>query len=85
MKTENEGPDTFEDFIQDNGAPYMLRSDNAKMQTGVSLRKMLRKYNIRSENTEPHHPHQNPAERCIQDVRRMWTKTIDRTGAPAFL
>eukprot|EP00957_Ditylum_brightwellii_P108406 8270080-Ditylum_brightwellii.AAC.1 len=37
MKTENEGPDGFEYFIQDNGAPNVLRSDNSKMQTGVSL------------------------------------------------
>eukprot|EP00957_Ditylum_brightwellii_P096055 7317980-Ditylum_brightwellii.AAC.1 len=62
MKTENEDPDVFEDFIQDNEAPYTLRSSNAKMQTGVSFRKTLCKYNSRSENTEPHHPQQNPAE-----------------------
>eukprot|EP00957_Ditylum_brightwellii_P013869 1045488-Ditylum_brightwellii.AAC.1 len=84
-KTENEGPDAFGDFIQDNGAPYALRSDNAKIQTGASFRKILRKYNIRSDNTEPHHPQQNPVERCIQDVKRMCTKIMDRTGAPAFL
>eukprot|EP00957_Ditylum_brightwellii_P209441 15361783-Ditylum_brightwellii.AAC.1 len=62
MKTENEGPDTFEDFIRGNGAPYVLRSDNAKIQTGLSFRKILRKYNTKSENTEPHHPQQNPTE-----------------------
>eukprot|EP00957_Ditylum_brightwellii_P027190 2055073-Ditylum_brightwellii.AAC.1 len=62
IKTENEGPDAFEDLIWDNGAPYTLRNDNAKMQTGASFRKTLRKYNIRSENIEPHHPQQNPAE-----------------------
>eukprot|EP00957_Ditylum_brightwellii_P129636 9889195-Ditylum_brightwellii.AAC.1 len=84
MKTENEGPDAFEDFIRDNGAPYALRSDNAKIQIGVSFRKILCKYNIRSKNTKPHHPQQNPAERCIQDVKRMYTKIMDRAGAPAF-
>ena len=55
------------------------------MQTGVSFRKILRKYNIKSENTEPHHPQQNPAERRIQDVKRLSTKIMDRTGAPAYL
>eukprot|EP00957_Ditylum_brightwellii_P103912 7916934-Ditylum_brightwellii.AAC.1 len=55
------------------------------MQTGVSFRKILRKYNIRSENTEPLHPQQNPAERQIQDFKQLSTKTMDRTGAPAFL
>eukprot|EP00957_Ditylum_brightwellii_P057820 4384883-Ditylum_brightwellii.AAC.1 len=48
--TENEGSDVFEDFIQDNGAPYTLRSGNAEMHTG------------------------NPAEKRIQDVKRMCTK-----------
>eukprot|EP00957_Ditylum_brightwellii_P118326 9024842-Ditylum_brightwellii.AAC.1 len=67
MKTENEGPDAFEDLIQDNGATYALISDNVKMQTGVSFRKILRKYNMRSENREPHNPQKNPAERHIQD------------------
>eukprot|EP00957_Ditylum_brightwellii_P172086 13101088-Ditylum_brightwellii.AAC.1 len=84
-KTENEGLAVFEDFIQDNGAPYALRSDNAKMQTGVSFRKILHKHNIRSENTEPHHLQQNPVERHIQDVKRTCTKIMDRTGAQAFL
>eukprot|EP00957_Ditylum_brightwellii_P003485 263694-Ditylum_brightwellii.AAC.1 len=55
------------------------------MQTGVSFREILRKYNIRSENTEPHNPQQNPAERRIQDVKQMCTKIMHRTGAPAFL
>eukprot|EP00957_Ditylum_brightwellii_P162126 12343648-Ditylum_brightwellii.AAC.1 len=44
MKTENEGPNAFEDFIQDNGALYTLKSDNATMQTGASFRNILCKY-----------------------------------------
>eukprot|EP00957_Ditylum_brightwellii_P024613 1859432-Ditylum_brightwellii.AAC.1 len=46
------------------------------MQTGISFKKILRKYNIQSENTEPLHPNQNLAERCIQDVKR----TIELLG-----
>ena len=84
MRTENEGPQAFEDFIRDNGAPYALRSDNARMQTGISFKQILRKYNIRSEHTEPHHPTQNPAERRIQDVKRTSAKILDRTGAPGY-
>eukprot|EP00957_Ditylum_brightwellii_P147618 11241961-Ditylum_brightwellii.AAC.1 len=34
IRTESEGPDSFEDFIQENGAPHALQSNNAKMQTG---------------------------------------------------
>ena len=75
----------MEDFVRENGAPYALRSDNSKMQLGISFKKILRKYNIKSENTEPNHPNQNPAERRIQDVKRTTTKILDRTGAPEFL
>eukprot|EP00957_Ditylum_brightwellii_P038616 2919163-Ditylum_brightwellii.AAC.1 len=85
MHTESEGPDAFEDFIRESGAPYALHSDNTKMQTGLSFRKILRKYNIRSENTEPLHPQQNPAKCRIQDVKQLSTKIMDRTGTPAFL
>eukprot|EP00957_Ditylum_brightwellii_P012652 956191-Ditylum_brightwellii.AAC.1 len=85
MKTENEGPDAFEDFIKDNGASFALRSNNAKIQTGVSFRKIVCKCNIKSENTELHDPQQNPAERHTQDVKSMCTKMMDRTGSPAFL
>eukprot|EP00957_Ditylum_brightwellii_P100754 7679302-Ditylum_brightwellii.AAC.1 len=85
MRTESEGPNAFEDFIRENGAPYGLRSDNAKMQTGVSFKKILQKYNIRSENSEPPHPQQNPAERRMQDVKRISAKIMDRTVVPSFL
>ena len=62
MKHERDGPEAFEDFIRDKGAPFCIRSDNSKMQTGNKWRCLMRKYNIWSENTEPHHPNQNPAE-----------------------
>ena len=42
----------------------------------------MRKYNIWSEKTEPHHPNQNPAEQQVQDMKRYTSKVMDRTGAP---
>ena len=51
MRTKSEGPDTLSNFIRDNKALYALRSDNSKMQIGVSFQKLLQKYNIKSENT----------------------------------
>eukprot|EP00957_Ditylum_brightwellii_P139241 10612362-Ditylum_brightwellii.AAC.1 len=85
VRTESVGPDTFQDFIRENGAPYALKSDNAKMQTGPKFTQILCKYNIKSEHTEPHHPQQNYAECRIQDVKLLSTKILDRTGAPAYL
>ena len=53
MKTESEGPDSFEDFIRDKGAPSCIRSDNSKMQTGHEWRRLMRKYNICLLYTSP--------------------------------
>lgn len=82
MQRESQGPQTLEDFIRDVGAPHHIRSDNARMETGRMFSDICRKYNISQQTTEPHHPHQNPAERSIQTVKRMVQKIMDRTGAP---
>eukprot|EP00957_Ditylum_brightwellii_P147392 11223810-Ditylum_brightwellii.AAC.1 len=84
MRTESEGPQAFDDFIRDNGAPYTLRSNNAKMQIGISFKNILRKYNICSKHTKPDHPTQNFAERCIQYSKRTSANILDRTGAPDY-
>eukprot|EP00957_Ditylum_brightwellii_P013667 1029912-Ditylum_brightwellii.AAC.1 len=55
------------------------------MQTGLNFTSILQKYNIKPEHTEPHHPTQNPAERRIQDAKRISAKILDRTGAPGFI
>ena len=65
MSTEAEGVVALETFVAEVGAPYHIISDNAKMQIGDAWKQVLRKYNISASTTEPHHPHQNPAERRI--------------------
>ena len=47
MKTESEGAETLSDFVRDYGAPYHIRSDNAKMETGHAFTAICRKYNIK--------------------------------------
>jgi len=63
MKSESEGTAALQDFIRDVGAPHTIRNDNARMQTGSAWKQILRRFAIKSEHTEPHHPQQNPAER----------------------
>jgi hypothetical protein len=58
-----------------------LFSDNTKAQCGKVVEKILRMYNIKDMQTEPHHPWQNPAERCIQVVKATTNVILDRTGA----
>lgn len=82
MHTESQGPQALEDFIRDYGAPFVIRSDNAKMEIGKTFTQICRKYNIKQTTTEPHHPQQNPAERQIQEVKKRVNMIMDRTGCP---
>ena len=40
-------------------------------------------YIIGTETTEPHHPHQNPAENRIGTVKMVANRVMDRSGCPA--
>ena len=85
MKTENEMKDTLQDFIRKWGAPHSLLSDNAQSEIGHAVKEILRAYNIKDLQTEPHHPNQNPAERRIQEVKKLVNWILDHTGAPECL
>ena len=83
MRTKDQMPDTLEDLIRDFGAPKGLFSDNAKEQTSAAVKSIERMYCIKDYQCEPHHQHQNFAERRIQDVKRLVNTIMDRTGTPA--
>ena len=85
MKSESEMSNTLEDFIRQYGAPNGIFSDNAKAQVGRAVQEILRMYAIKDFQCEPHHQHQNPAERRIQEVKKLSNHMLDRTGAPAKL
>jgi hypothetical protein len=82
MTTEHDMFHSLEDFIRDVGAPTTLFSDNAKAQTGRNIEDLLHFYHIGNFQVEPHHQHQNPAERKIQDVKRLTNSLMDCTGTP---
>ena len=71
MRTEHDMAGTFEDLIRQHGAPDSLFSDNAKAQCGKRVRDLLRLYGIKDFQCEPHHQHQNFAERKIGDTKRL--------------
>ena len=85
MTTKSQMPETLQDFIRKWGAPDALLSDNAQEQTSRTVKRILREYGIMAMYTEPHHPNQNPAERRIQDVKKMSNVIMDRTDSPADL
>ena len=85
MQKESSMAETLNDFIRKWGAPSRLLSDNAKTEIGKAVKEVLRKYNIKDLQTEPHHPNQNPAERRIQEVKKTSNNIMHRTGAPGHL
>jgi len=85
MRSETEMAGTLEDFIRTYGAPNSLFSDNAKAQIGRAVQEILRMYAIHDFQCEPHHQHQNFAERRIQEVKKIANNLLDRTGSPANL
>ncbi len=85
MKTESQMPGTLLDFIRRWGAMQGLFSDNAKVQTSLAVRDILRQYCIEDMQSEPLQQNQNPAERRIQEVKSMTNVVMDRTGAPTYL
>ena len=85
MATESQMHETLQDFIRKWGAPDVLLSDNAKAETSKHVKRILREYNIKDHQTEPHHPNQNPAERQIQDVKSTSNLLMNRTNTPENL
>ena len=82
IRSESEGASKLQKFIKEVGAPYIIRSDNSKMQKGKAFGDLCLMYNIGQEFTEPYHPHQNPVERRIGTVKDMSDRIMDRSGAP---
>ena len=86
MKSENEGPFAYEDFLRHEGCPTILRCDNSKMQTGDTFTNICRTFGIGDGFTEPHHPHQNPAENhAVRWIKQHTQLVMNITGAPEYV
>jgi hypothetical protein len=85
MRSENNIAGTLEDFIHHYGATNTLFSDNSKAQTGCAVQQILRMYAIKDFQCEPHHQHQNYAERHIQEVKKLTNALLDHTSSPPSL
>lgn len=84
IKTTSQFTRTLEDNIRHRGAPIKLISDHAAVETSNKVKDILRAYVIKDWQSEPYHQHQNRAERKYQDLKRMATTIMDRTGAPPY-
>jgi hypothetical protein len=85
MQREGNISGTLEDFIRQYGAPNSLFSDNAKSQIGKAVREILHIYAIKDFQCEQHHQHQNFAECHIQELKKISSTHLDRTGSSPSL
>jgi hypothetical protein len=74
---------TLKDLIRNHGAPNGLFSDKAKAQCGKRVLDIHHLDGIKDFQSEPHHQHQNFAERKIGDTKRLTDAIMDRTGTQA--
>lgn len=70
MKSKSEAADTLISFMQDIGIPSDLHSDDAKELTGGRMSELLRKFWIKSSQSEPYSPWQVRAELCIREIKK---------------
>ena len=81
IKSEKEFVNTLEDNIRYRGAMDKLISDRAQVEISKKVNDILRNYRIEDWQSEPHHQHQNFAERRYQMVKSYVNLIMNRTGA----
>lgn len=64
---------------------YKLISDRAHVEISNKVQDILQNYIIKDWQSEPHQQHQNSAERCYQDVKRLANTLLDQTDTPPSL
>ena len=71
IKIESHNTTALKDFVRQHGAPQIIKSDNAQSELGCDWIEYMRNNCIGTKTTEPHHPHQNPAESEIGKLNSM--------------
>lgn len=62
-----------------HGIPAILRTDNGPQYTSEEFKEFCESYGIQHKTSSPHTPHSNgEAERAVQTVKRLWSKTPDK-------
>jgi hypothetical protein len=82
MKTESANGEALQDYTRTHGCPNIIRTDNAHSELGRTWTKHCQTHVIGTESTEPHHPWQNPAEKCIGYLSAMVKSVMREFNVP---
>ena len=85
LRKESHNLGALQDYIRKLGPPTCLVSDNAKSEIGASWSEVLRTYMVQTRTSEPHHPHQNPAEPEWGRLGNMIKNVLRQSQAPIGL
>ncbi len=85
MQRESEAPDALVEFIQHVGIPSAIHTDGSKVQTRGEWLKVVKKYHIKTTETEPHSPWQNRAEAGIRELKRHTSRLMRSSNSPKTL
>jgi hypothetical protein len=76
MQKESEANNALVEFIQHVGIPSALHTDGSRVQTKGDWLKTVKRYHIKSTETEPHSPWQNRAEAAIRELKRHTSRLM---------
>ena len=83
FKSKGEFPTNYKDFIRYEGAPSILRRDNAPEEQSNQVQEIQRNLYVKDQFSEEYNPQQNPVEgRAIRWLKQASHALLDRTGAP---
>ena len=83
IKSKGDFPSTYRDFIREQGAPSILRRDNAKEEASEEVTELNRTLIVKDEFSEPYNQQQNPVElHAVRWLKQSTHVLLDKTGAP---
>ena len=87
IQKKSECDEALSKFIHDLGAPGEMTTDGSKEKTSRNskFQKLFKKHDIPYRVCEPERPNNNPAERCIREVRKRWCFWMFRMNCPEQL
>ena len=80
--TDGDYVDCLLDIIRRYGAMDLIVSDCAQAEVSNRVKDILWVYGVKDWQSEPHHQHQNYAERAYQEVKKFANWVLNWTGAP---
>jgi hypothetical protein len=84
MNSDKEFVSVLEDNICLRGAMSQLIIGRATAEVSLKIKDILRAYHIADWKSEPHHQHQNFAERHYGNIKSRTNVILGRTGAPPY-